>query len=152
MTYPYFQGRLDITYDAQASKVLEANYWRVLNPLIFHISETEHVTIPAGYLTDGASVPRAFWSVVPPWGPYAAATTLHDLLCEYLSIIKDGKPCAITRERCDELLDIAMRTQDVDDDTRETIYKAVCLYRKVSGASAPTQNPTKRQLEAAWAA
>jgi hypothetical protein len=28
------------------------------------------LNVPAGYLTDGDSVPRVFWSLIPPWGAY----------------------------------------------------------------------------------
>ncbi len=42
------------------------------------------VTVPDGFLTDLASVPRLFWIVVPPFSPdYAAAAVLHDYLCEW---------------------------------------------------------------------
>ena len=42
------------------------------------------VTVPDGFLTDLASVPRLFWIVVPPYSPdTAAAAVLHDYLCEW---------------------------------------------------------------------
>lgn len=36
--------------------------------------------VPAGYVTDFASVPRLVWSLVPRFGAYTAATVLHDWL------------------------------------------------------------------------
>ena len=40
-------------------------------------------TVPAGYITDGASVPRIFWSIFPPYKPeYFTAVIVHDYLCE----------------------------------------------------------------------
>ena len=37
--------------------------------------------IPAGFITDGASVPRIFWSVCPPMsGPFGEAAVVHDFL------------------------------------------------------------------------
>ncbi|WEK04570.1 MAG: DUF1353 domain-containing protein [Candidatus Devosia phytovorans] len=39
------------------------------------------VTVPAGYVTDLASVPRWLWWFLPPFEPqYAAAAVLHDYL------------------------------------------------------------------------
>ena len=38
------------------------------------------VTIPAGFQTDGASVPRLFWNLIPPFGKYGQAATVHDYL------------------------------------------------------------------------
>jgi len=38
------------------------------------------LTIPKGFLTDGASVPRLFWNLIPPWGDYGPAAIVHDYL------------------------------------------------------------------------
>ena len=38
------------------------------------------VTIPQGFVTDGASVPRIFWSIIPPLGIYGRAAVVHDYL------------------------------------------------------------------------
>ncbi len=34
--------------------------------------------VPAGFTTDGASVPRALWPIFPPVGTYFIATIVHD--------------------------------------------------------------------------
>ena len=38
------------------------------------------ITVPAGFRTDFASVPRALWSILPPWGKYSPAAVVHDWL------------------------------------------------------------------------
>ena len=40
-------------------------------------------TVPSGYITDGATIPRIFWSVVgsPFTGRYVKPAVLHDWLC-----------------------------------------------------------------------
>ncbi|MBR8464266.1 DUF1353 domain-containing protein [Campylobacter sp. faydin G-24] len=41
------------------------------------------ITIPAGYKTNGANIPRIFWSVLPPNSPeYLSAVIVHDYLCD----------------------------------------------------------------------
>lgn len=40
------------------------------------------ITVPAGYHTDLASIPRAFWRVLPPFGQYSEAAIVHDYLCD----------------------------------------------------------------------
>ena len=40
------------------------------------------IVVPAGYESDGASVPRVFWSFFPPSGQYTKAAILHDWLCD----------------------------------------------------------------------
>jgi len=36
--------------------------------------------VPAGFVTDFASTPRALWSVIPPTGRYQLAAVVHDFL------------------------------------------------------------------------
>jgi len=38
------------------------------------------VIVPAGFITDWASVPRLFWRMFPPWGPWSPAALVHDWL------------------------------------------------------------------------
>lgn len=39
------------------------------------------VTVPAGFETDFASIPRPLWSIFPPAGAWAEAAVVHDYLC-----------------------------------------------------------------------
>lgn len=39
-----------------------------------------NITIPSGFKSDGASVPRVFWGFFPPIGKYLPAAILHDYL------------------------------------------------------------------------
>jgi hypothetical protein len=39
-----------------------------------------HYTVPAGFITDGASVPRPLWMFYPPDGLHRAAAVAHDWL------------------------------------------------------------------------
>ncbi len=38
------------------------------------------VEVPIGFVTDFASVPRPFWSILPKWGRYGSAAVVHDYL------------------------------------------------------------------------
>lgn len=41
------------------------------------------VTVPKGYKTNGADVPRIFWSFFPPYrSDYLPAVIVHDYLCD----------------------------------------------------------------------
>lgn len=43
--------------------------------------DTERViVVPVNFETDFASVPRIFWTIVPPWGKYSPAAVVHDYL------------------------------------------------------------------------
>lgn len=145
-----FDRLLTTQYDPVASALLKADHWRVTAPFTYLISETKRVTVPAGYLTDGASVPRVFWNVIPPWGKYGQAAVVHDLLCEYLSIIDDGVPVAISRAYCDSVLNDAMAALGVPSYKRLAIYWSVCAYRVLANVTEPSNTPLKRRLEAEW--
>jgi hypothetical protein len=54
--------------------------WIVRTPMIYETPEGQFV-VPAGYLTDHASVPRVFTNIVPPvQSEVAEASVLHDWL------------------------------------------------------------------------
>jgi hypothetical protein len=41
------------------------------------------ITVPKGYETNGADIPRVFWWFVPPFKPkYLPAVVIHDYLCD----------------------------------------------------------------------
>ena len=40
------------------------------------------IKIPKGYSSDFASIPRAFWRILPPGGEYRRAAVVHDWLCD----------------------------------------------------------------------
>ncbi len=59
--------------------------FRLLEPLTFTVGlngGSITLTVPAGYVTDFASVPRLFWRVFPPAGQYCEASVTHDWLCQ----------------------------------------------------------------------
>lgn len=73
-----FTGSLTITH-----LDLDWRLWRLEQPLIYEVGELgsgRHITVPAGFETDGASVPRFFWAVLPTWGKYSRAAVIHDYL------------------------------------------------------------------------
>ena len=52
---------------------------------IFKSELVEEITVevPKGYKTNGANVPRIFWSIFPPNSPeYLSAAVVHDYLCD----------------------------------------------------------------------
>ena len=59
--------------DGQDSMLTENLQYRVLQT-------TFVIVVPAGFVTDFASTPRALWSVIPPTGRYQLAAVVHDFL------------------------------------------------------------------------
>lgn len=82
----------------------------------------EVIEVPAGYHTDFASVPRIFWRILPPHGPYVPAAVLHDWLCE----LKGSTGCDY-KQAAAVFLE-AMEVLNVPRWKRATMYRAVKYF------------------------
>ena len=110
--------------------------WSVLTPFTYfvgHEDSNERIDIPAGFVTDGASVPQPFWSIIPPWGQYGQAAVVHDFLCEHLFTKVSGVPTKITRKRADQIFLEAMEVLQVPAWKRLSMYAAVRAYATLTG-------------------
>lgn len=76
-------------------------------------------TVPAGFETDFASVPRFFWRVFPPTGRYGKAAVLHDFL------YRTG---AVPRREADAIFFDAMKSLGVFFPTRWLMWLAVRVF------------------------
>lgn len=57
--------------------------WYVLvEPVSFRWKDVGFVRIPAGYVSDGCSIPKFLWGIFPPNGPYFVPGLVHDYLYE----------------------------------------------------------------------
>lgn len=61
------------------------------------------IRVPAGYISDGASVPRALWWYAPPVGLYSAAAIVHDWLYANKGVRPMLAPPVLSRATCDAI-------------------------------------------------
>lgn len=54
--------------------------WGVERPLTYTTLAGDAITVPAGFVTDLASIPRLVSGALPPDGPWVEAAVIHDLL------------------------------------------------------------------------
>lgn len=56
--------------------------WKLISPLVYFsgLRNVSIITVPSGFINDGASVPRIFWNLIMPTGLHFAAAILHDWL------------------------------------------------------------------------
>lgn len=55
--------------------------WEVYNPFDYQSDTLDTtISIAKGFITDGASIPRIFWNILDPTGPYFQAAVVHDYL------------------------------------------------------------------------
>ena len=79
-------------------------------------SQLVEVNVPEGFVTDLASIPRVFWSILRPDGEYTYPAIIHD----YLYWIQ-----TISRNDADEILSLAMRDFSISAVDANVIYGAV---------------------------
>lgn len=103
------------------------NYrWALLADFEFHIGRypsEQVIYVPAGTVTDLASVPRILWAVFPPHGEYAKAAIIHDHL--YQQAIG-------TKRWADDVFLEAMTVLGVARWRRTVMYWAVRLFGRGS--------------------
>jgi Protein of unknown function (DUF1353) len=89
------------------------------------------VEVPIGFVTDLASIPRVFWTILPPQARYSYPAIIHDFLYwtqEY------------TRELADKVFKLAMADMEVPSAKTFIIYEAV----RLAGGRAWSANATAR--------
>ena len=114
-------GALNLTRFADPIYVVTKEIKWTPNPPQAH--EYRAVTVPVGFVTDFASIPRVFWSALRPDGDYGYAAIIHDYL--YWE-----QPVA--RETADEILRFAMQDFHVKPATITVIYEGVRLGGSVA--------------------
>ena len=92
--------------------------WRLVEPFEYRIDDDplHKITVPKGFVTDFASIPRVFWRLLPPWGRYGKAAVIHDWLY--------GQGIG-NRERADLIFLEAMEVLGVKAWKRNCMYWAV---------------------------
>ena len=103
---------------------------RQINEIEFELMEDYIVVLPnlkilyikKGFIFDGASIPKLFWSIIgSPFGKYTASALIHDAL--YASEL-------LPREDADTIFINTMVYKGVNEDKRNAMYLAVDIFGK----------------------
>ena len=93
---------------------------------------TDVIRVPKGFVTDLASIPRPFWVLLPPDGPWTKAAVIHDFLYYTGGTgvwnhhpSGNTRKTPYTRAEADWILRDAMQDRGVGGFSREIIYLAV---------------------------
>lgn len=123
--------------------ILNDKEFELVEPFSFKWFEEDgskyKITIPKGYIFDGASVPRFCWSLTGliPTGIHMGAALVHDysyqrrgrLIRSELEKEIDGKWCYVSavwdRKQCDDMFSFIMEAGGV------TPWKRIAMYRAV---------------------
>ena len=100
-------------------KKLAGRIWEIMEPFDYHVGSKDSlriVSVPKGFVTDLASVPRMFWIIFPPDGQYTKAAVIHDF-CYFKRLFR--------RRTCDAIFYEAMGVLKVPLWKRWIMHKAV---------------------------
>lgn len=105
---------------------LDTGEARLVEPLVYEGND-DTFTVPVGFVTDFASVPRLLWLLFPPRGKHTKAAVLHDYLyrCKPGSMENVFSGPTISRLDADGLFYRAMR----EDGTK--LIRAWIMYTAV---------------------
>lgn len=97
--------------------ILEADYIYSINGF--------KITVPKGFITDGASIPKSLQWIYDPYGKYIKGAVIHDYL--YSKYNDTG----INRTLADKIFDFIMKETRVNGKTRRKFYVAVKYFGKI---------------------
>jgi hypothetical protein len=107
-------------------------HWIVRQPLTYTIGVSQDsITVPAGFVTDFASIPQALQSIIRANGPYILPAVVHDYLYW-------NQGCS--REQADRIMLLAMIENEVREIHRFAIHDAV----RIAGGFAWNDNARDR--------
>ena len=65
------------------SPLADGRTWVIMREFGYDVGaegSADRITVPVGFQTDFASIPRPFWAILPKWGKYGNASVIHDWL------------------------------------------------------------------------
>ena len=141
-----FTKRLTLTH-------LDADWrrWELRRPLVYEVGAEgsgRRIVVPRGFQTDGASIPRPLWALLPAWGRYSRAAVVHDHL---YACLRQGTPHqeAPTRRAADAVFLEAMRVCGVSRPIAWLMWAAVRLFGRSAAAPITPTDSNRAALEAA---
>ena len=89
--------------------------WRLAEPLVYEIGDCgsgRTILVSKGFITDGPSIPRFLWSMLPVWATWSRAGVIHDYLCCLIALNRPHHE-APTRDQADRIFWEAMNVLNV---------------------------------------
>jgi hypothetical protein len=150
MNLGVFSAPAETIYAEAESRVLGYDVWRVMNTFRFYPDASDkktYVEVPEGFLSDGATVPRPFWWLLPPWGTYGQAAIVHDYLCETgKMVVADAEFALRTRADAERIFKDSMLASGVPTWKKNVMYIAVRVFSKLSRHPMPDPHPALEAL------
>ena len=114
------------TFGNLALERVGKDQWALKRKFVYTTFEGQRISVPEGYVTDGASSP--FRVLITPFGGhYPQAAVIHDYLYDRLNQ-GNPHPAAPTRKKADQVLREMMRRGKVKPLVRAGIYLGVRAF------------------------
>ena len=116
MADPRFRHPLDLEY-------IDGHQWKVLSAFDYYtdVPPVPVISVPVGFVTDFASIPRPLWNVFSPTGTYGKAAVIHDTIYRTATL-------PVTRAGADAIFLEAMTALSVNWVTRNILYRGVRIF------------------------
>lgn len=92
--------------------------WTSVGEVVWEAEDVSGI-VPDGFVTDGASTPKALWGLFPPLGRYSIAAVVHDHLY---------RTRAFDRKTCDKIFLALMVFLEVPRWRRQSMFRAVRMF------------------------
>lgn len=113
--------------NALIAKKLKKRDWEVVESFSYDVGELgsgETITVPAGFVSDLASIPRPLWTIFPPDGSYTQAAVLHDWLCKNKGKVEKQ----YDYKQVSKIFLESLNVLEVSFLTRQAMYYGVLLF------------------------
>lgn len=122
-----FASELTITHLSGTDRHGSWRRWRLAEPLIYEVGcsgSGRIIRVSKDFVTDGTSIPRPLWPILPVWANWSRAGVIHDYLC-YRIARNNPHPEAPTRDDADRIFFEAMTALDVSPVQKYVLYLGV---------------------------
>jgi hypothetical protein len=114
--------------DPLIRKINNRQAWQLAEALAYRSRDGRLFIVPAGFETDGASVPRPLWWLYPPFGgEYDRAAIIHDYLYTHAEHVVGDDDGHISRGAVDGLMLEMMEVDEFRRTGRRTVHAGVRL-------------------------
>lgn len=108
---------------------IDGDSYKLIEEFDYIVTEGEVIRVPAGFVTDFASIPRGLWNIFPPTGKYGKAAVIHDYIYVMGGRIPTSKK-VYTRLDADNIFKDAMAILGVNWFIRRLMFRAVRIGGK----------------------
>lgn len=126
---PNFLDKLELEY-------INGRTWKVTKAFDYNVDLDNRIqgiiTIPEGFITDFASIPRVLWNILPPVGEYGEAAVVHDYLYVVGGHVPEWQWMTFTKKDADQIFLQAMKLLTVPWYQRYPMYQAVRWFGRGS--------------------